>query len=83
MSSLQCGGRCSHSLGSEAAFLKNSFVHLFILTMLGLCCCFSPAAVSGAHSPVAVHGLLIAVASPVAEPWAVGTRASGLAAPRL
>ena len=37
--------------------------------MLGLCCCagFSLAAASGGYSLVAVHGLLIAVASLVVE----------------
>ena len=47
----------------------NSFTYLF-LAVLGLCCCtgFSLVVASGGYSPVAVPGLLIVVASLVAEP---------------
>ena len=55
-------------------FIFGLYIFLFLLfilcfTMLGLCCCagFSPAAASGGYSLVAVHGLLIAVASLVVE----------------
>ena len=46
--------------------------------MLGLCCCldFSPVMVTGGHSLVAVQGLLIVVASLVAERRLWGLRAS-------
>ena len=52
------------------------FTYLF-LAVLGLCCCtgFSLVVASGGYSPVAVHGLLIVVASLVAE---LGSRAHGL-----
>ena len=41
----------------------------------GLCCCmgFSLVAGSRGYSLVAVHGLLIAVASPVGRSWALGS----------
>ena len=44
------------------------FIYLF-LAVLGLCCCagISLVAESGSYSPVAVHGLLMVVASLVAE----------------
>ena len=48
--------------------------------MLGLCCCFSPVAVSGGRSLVAGRGLLTVVASLVAEPRVLGRRASGVVA---
>ena len=41
-------------------FKYNLFIYLFILAVLGLCCCVG-------FSLVVVCGLLIAVASPVAE----------------
>ena len=51
-------------------FLK---FHIFILflAVLGLCCCtgFSLVVVIGGYSLVAVHGLLIAVASLFAGHW--------------
>ena len=73
--------------------VKNYFVEGG--AVLGLCCCvgFSLVAASGGHSPVVVCGLLIAVASLVAEHglqslWFPGSRAQarqlqhrGLAAP--
>ena len=50
-------------------FLICTFVYLF-MAMLGLCGCagFSLAAASSGYSLVVAHGLLIAVASLVAEP---------------
>ena len=51
--------------------IKKNFMYLFylFLAVLGLCCCtgFSLVVVIGGCSLVAVHGLLIAVASLVAE----------------
>ena len=55
--------------------LHRSFIYLFLsvfilfLSMLGLCCWegFSLVVASGGHFPVAVHELLIAVASLVAQ----------------
>ena len=49
-------------------FLFKCYVFIFIyllLAVLGLCCCagFSPVAASRGYSLVAVHGLLVAVAS--------------------
>ena len=46
-----------------------NFIYLF-LAVLGLCCCagFSLVEKSGGYSLVAVHGLLIAVASLVVAP---------------
>ena len=63
-------------MSSFVCLFKNGFFLLFkkkknylFLAVLGLCCCsdFSPAVESGDYSPVAVHRLLIAVASLVAE----------------
>jgi len=53
---------------------KNIFTYLF-LAVLGLHCCtnFSLVAVSRGYSLVAVHGLLIVVASLVAEHGLLGT----------
>ena len=55
-------------------FLKNFFIHLFILfilflAVLGLRCCAWAFSSCGERGPlfVAVHRLLIAVASPVVE----------------
>ena len=50
------------------AVLFKLFIYVF-WALLDLCCCtgFSLVVVSGRHSLVAVHGLLIAVASLVAE----------------
>ena len=47
----------------------------FFLAVLGLCCCtgFSPAATSRGYSLVAVHGLLTAAASLIAEHGLQGT----------
>ena len=50
-------------------FFLNLFIYLFILAVLGLCCCswaFSSCGEQGLLF-VAVHGLLIVVASLVAE----------------
>ena len=54
---------------SHFPFIKNNFIYLFILAVLGLLCCtgFSLVAEFRDYSPVAVCGLLIAVASLVAE----------------
>ena len=40
--------------------LKNNFIYLFILAVLGLCC-FSLAVVNGAYSLVSMRGLLLVV----------------------
>ena len=47
----------------------------FFLTVLGFPCCadFSLVMESGGYSSAATFGLLIAVASLVAEQWALGT----------
>ena len=60
------------------------FTYLF-LAVLGLCCCtgFSLVVASGGYSPVAVPGLLIVVASLVAEPGLSGSWASVVVAPGL
>ena len=57
------------------------FINLF-LAELGLCCCvgFSLVAERGGYSPVAMHWLLIVVASPVAEHGLPGMQASVAAA---
>ena len=49
--------------------LKKIFFNVFILSVLGLHCCvgFALVASSRSCSPVAGHGLLIAVASPVVK----------------
>ena len=51
-------------------FFLNKLIYFYlsiylVLAILGLCCCvgFSPVAASGGYSLVAVHRLLIAVAS--------------------
>ena len=67
---------CEHvgSIRLNWFFWVQSFYFLIILfilffTVLGLCCCvrFSLAVVSGGYSLVAVHGLLLSVASLVLE----------------
>ena len=59
-------------------------MYLF-LVVLGLCCCKGLSLVmkSGGYSPVAVHGLLITVASLVVEHGLQGTLASGVVATRF
>ena len=54
----------------------------FFLAVLCLSCCkgFSLVAVARSYSPVAVHGLLIVVASLVPEYELQGRRASGVSA---
>ena len=53
------------------SFLLHSFICLLFLAALGLCCHTgpSPAVASGGYPPVAMSGLLFAVASPAVEPW--------------
>ena len=65
-------------------FFFLSFVYLF-LVVLGLHCSagFSLVVASGGYSLVAVCGLLIAVASLIAEHGLWGSRASVVAVPRL
>ena len=65
------------------SFLYN-FIYLF-LAVLGLHCCsgFSLVVASRAYSLVAVHGLLTAVASLVAEHRLQGAWAGVAAVPRL
>ena len=60
------------------------YIYLF-LSVLGLCSCvgFSLAAASGGNSLVAMHVLLIAVASPVADHGLSGARASVAVGPGL
>ena len=50
-------------------FFKNKFIYLFMAT-LGLCCCAQASSSCGERGLLffAVHGLLIAVSSFVAEP---------------
>ena len=58
------------------------FILFYFWVVPGLHCCakFSPVAMSKGYSPVAVHGLLIEVASPVAERRLSGAWASVLEA---
>ena len=67
-------------VGGKISFVKNNFVYLF-LAVLGLphCIGFSLVAPSGGHFPVMAQGLLIVVASPVAEHRLKSTRASVVA----
>ena len=72
--------RCKGILGKDGTyppvaytlvgrFSLNNFIYLFVFgAVLGLCCCsgFSLVAANGGYSVVAVHGLLVAVASPLA-----------------
>ena len=57
----------------SAIFLKHKFIHLF-MAVLGLCCCvvLSLVVAGTGCSPVAVHGLLMAVASLLAEHRSLG-----------
>lgn len=86
---------CTHVLGhthtQSSGFSQKGwwpllflFIYLF-LTVLGLRCCsgFSLVAASRGYSLVAVHRLLIEVASPVAENRLQGVRASVVVAPGL
>ena len=65
------------SLDQSLFFYYYYFVYLF-LAVVGLCCCmgFSLVLMSCGYSLVAVHGLLMAVASSVAEHGLWGPRAS-------
>ena len=58
-------------------------MYLLFLAVLGLGCCvgFSLVAVSRGYSPIVEHGLLIVVASLVAEHRLEGTQASAVEAP--
>ena len=53
---------------------KCFFFFYLLLPVLGLCCCtsFSPVAVSGDYSPVAVHEVLTGVASLVTQDLGLG-----------
>ena len=75
-SSKSFGGTVCGIFTSDIAFLKNNFIYLFTLAMLGLHCCvgFSLVWVSRDSSLGAVHGLLVAVAS-------LGTQALGSCSP--
>ena len=59
------GGTTCGIFTSDTSFFLNNFIYLYTLAMLGLHCCvgFSLVWVSRDSSLVAVHGLLIAVAS--------------------
>ena len=65
--------------------LKKIFIHVFICGCAesSLMCGLSLAAASRGHSLVVMHGLLIEVASFVAEHGLQGTRASAVVAHRL
>ena len=67
--------------------MENLFflIIIIILAALGLCCCtgFSPVAASRGYSLVAVPGLLIALASLVAEHRLQGMQAPGVVAQGL
>ena len=70
---------------TEAGFFFFSLINLFIylfLAALGLCCCVRAFSSCGERGLlfVAVRGLLIAVASLVAEHGLLGTRASVIVA---
>ena len=74
------------ALGSSkvaVGFFGFFFKLILFLAVLGLCCCtgFSLVVASGGYSPVAVPGLLIVVASLVAEPGLQGTPTSVAAVP--
>ena len=60
-----------HTCGSQtfSPQFPNFIIYLLFLTVLGLCCCtdFALVVASRGYSLVAVHGLLIVVASLVAE----------------
>ena len=73
-----CPSRGWHSGGAQCSFFKK---YLFILVVLGLRCYadFSPVAVGRGYSLATVDGLLIAVASLVAELRLQGSRASVVA----
>ena len=59
----------SHIITHSPLFTSDFFFYCLILVVLGLCCCtgFLRVVASRGSSVVAVHGLLIAVASLVAE----------------
>ena len=75
----QTGSKSQHGSLELVSFFKKMYMYFF--AELGLRCCtgFSLVAENGGSSLVAVHGLLIAVASLVAESRLWGTQAFVLA----
>ena len=71
VSVLQSELNSCHTCGSQtfSPQFPNFIIYLLFLTVLGLCCCtdFALVVASRGYSLVAVHGLLIVVASLVAE----------------